>query len=218
MLNDLQDVVDAITETSPEVLIGGLVLAVMLASPLAMIYALSRRRAKDISTLLVAVAALANVGGMAIALGYARRASETPNEAWLRSQRTSQPNSIGPPAPGSPLANAPMSFPMPAHHLPGTPPPSRPRLSDLVAERISQDFLTEGDFDRDGQLSSSETISAVNTFLESSAHNENGSVTREALRLALAEALEKYLRGPGPLPPRAMPSVNNRANAASPAG
>ena len=172
----LNDVFDTVTSLPVDAIIGGVVLALMLASPVGLAYAVGRRRKKDVSMTMVALATATNLVGMALAIGQARHINDNPNEEWART-----PLNARVPPPQQPPRDR------------GSRPPERPRLSDIIAERILPDIFSDGDTDHDGRLSTVEAAAVAASFIESSSPRD-ASICAEDLRKAIAEAIESRLR------------------------
>lgn len=147
----LNDVFDTVTSLPVDAIIGGVFLALILTSPVGLAYAVGRRRSKDVSMTLVALATATNFVGMALAIGQARHFNDNQNEEWARTPL----NAGAPPPQQQPLDR-------------GTRPPDTPRLSDFIADRIMPDIFSDGDTDHDGRLSTIEAAAVATAFIESS--------------------------------------------------
>lgn len=183
----LNDVLDAVTAMPADAVIGGVFLALMLTSPLGLAYAVGRRRGKDVAMALVALATAANLIGMAIAAVHARHVENSPNAEWARTPLDSGalPQQSGPSGQRSR-------------------PPSRPRLSDIIAARVTPSLLSKGDTDHDGRLSTNEAAVAVAALIRSSASGKETSVDEREIRGMIAEVIEPALQtfGQPPAAPR----------------
>ena len=67
----LMKFLQSLVDVTPEDVIGGLFLALQLANPLGLVYAMGRGRWQDLATVLVAVAAALISVGMVVTPGYA---------------------------------------------------------------------------------------------------------------------------------------------------
>jgi hypothetical protein len=174
----LNDLFDTVTSLPVDAIIGGVFLALMLTSPVGLAYAVGRRRSKDVSMTLVALATATNLVGMALAIVQAQHVNDSPNEKWART-------SINP-------GTLP---PQKQRQAPGrsSGPPDRPRLSDIVAEKIMPDIFSHGDTDHDGRLSTVEAAAVATAFIESSSPRD-ASICEEDLRRAIADAIESRIR------------------------
>ena len=135
MMKYLNDALDAATGMPVDSVLGGVFLALMLTSPVGLAYVVGRRRGKDVSITLIALATVTNLIGMAVAIGHAK---------YVEDRRT--------------MVNVQTSFgsgfpPPQVSPNQGSRPPGRSRLSDIIAERITPGLLSKGDTDRDGRLS-----------------------------------------------------------------
>ena len=176
----LSEIFDAVTTLPVDSVLGGVFLALVLASPVGLAYNVGRRRGKDASMMLVGLATAMNFIGMALAIGHAQYVNDS---AAVKPRQTSSYQGV-----------LPLAQPQPGSPNRGTPPTNRPRLSDIIAERITPDILSEGDMDHDGRLSTDEAADVVTAFIKSSASGKDASCGQEEIRRVIAERIEPYLR------------------------
>jgi hypothetical protein len=173
----LNDTVDAVTRMPVNTVIGAVFLALVLAAPVGLIAVAGRRRGKDVSMTLVAIATAANFLGMIVAVGQARHADQNPNAEWARAPV----DSVG----------RPQQEPVPTRALQL---PSATRMSDYIATRITPVLFSEWDTNDDKQLVASEAAAGAAAFIKASGSDKSDSVSEDELRTKIADAIEPHLR------------------------
>jgi hypothetical protein len=174
MKDYLTAILDAITGMSPTTLIGGLLLALLLALPMALAYAGCRRKEMEIemeiendaegngdsrAMLLVVLAMVANLIGMAVASGHI---------AFLHKSNRAVANAS---PPGGP---------------PGSQRP--PGASERRATRITRDIFEASDTNHDGLLSVDEAAMGAAVLIRAAGEGKD-SVDAQALSAALQQRL-----------------------------
>jgi hypothetical protein len=178
-MNDyLNAILDTITGMSPTTVIGGLILALLLALPMALAYAACRRKAVgndaegkgDAHAMpLVMLAMVANLIGMAVASGYG---------AYSLGMARAATNPSPPPP-----------WVLPGDGRPPGPP-------DGLARGLTRDVFETSDANHDGLLSVDEATTAAAALIRTAAGEGKDTVDAEVLSAALRERL----RPPGPRP------------------
>ena len=176
MKNFLIATFDALLDMSPETIIAGVVMALLLTLPIAGVYAALRRVGKEPAMILMALAIVANVLGMVVASGYARSAlTGRINRGSIRS---------GMPRDGGPPFGAP--------HWPEGGRGEGPR-STMMASLIFED----ADVNRDGSLSADEAAAAASEFVKSVAGQDRDSIDSATLGESLRLRLRHQRADPG---------------------
>ena len=179
MKDYLNAIFDTITGMSPTTVIGGLMLALLLALPMALAYAACRRKAAgndaegegDTHAMpLVMLAMVANLIGMAVASGYGAFS--------LGLSRTAAN-----PSPPPPWAS-------PGDRRPPGPP-------EGMAKGLTRDIFEASDANHDGLLSVDEATMAAAALIRTAAGEGKDTVDAEALSSALQERLRPPGRRPG---------------------